>query len=86
MTQPADVAMLVTLEAQLRELTVMLGRLESARHTLVPPPASSWRGTARHAYDAAMDGLATTVDAGIFALRSARDRTSSAVSVLASRG
>ena len=86
MSQAGDAATLAALEAQLRELTMVLGRLRFARRQLVPPPATFWRGTARHAYDAAIDAIAMTVDAAIAAVTSARDRTTDAVARLGTRG
>lgn len=86
MTRPQDAPVVAALESQYRELTIVLGALESARTDLIPPPAGFWRGVARHAFDAAMDGLVTTMDAGIAAVRSARDRTGNAIAWMVSRG
>lgn len=86
MTQPQDAALLGALEAQARQLTSALHRLEAARRDLVPESANFWRGSARQAYDAAVENLGTTADAGIAALRSARDRTRSAVAMVVDRG
>lgn len=86
MINPADAAMLQTLETQLRELTIVLGRLERARATLVPNHSELWRGSARGMYDSALDAVVGTVDAGILALRSATTRTLYAVAELESRG
>jgi hypothetical protein len=52
----------------------------------VPPPATFWRGAARHAFDAAIDGLALTLEAAIAAVESARDRTSTAITGMGDRG
>ncbi|MCY7411717.1 MAG: hypothetical protein LH471_01550 [Salinibacterium sp.] len=86
MMNPADAATLQILETQLRELTLLHGRLEHARATLMPRHSQWWRGTARGAYDSAIDAVEGTVDAGIAALRSAMMRTGQAVWTLASRG
>lgn len=86
MTRPEDAAVLAALETQHHELTTLLSRLTRARTELVPPPAIFWRGTARHAYDSALDGLGLTVDAGIAAVRSARDNTHTAITQLVARG
>lgn len=75
MARPQDAATVVALEEQLRELSIVLTQLERAQRDLMPGPAGFWRGAARHAYDAAIDALASTLDAGIMAVRSARDRT-----------
>ena len=79
MNPQQNAAVLAALETQLRELATVLARLERARRDLVPGPANFWRGTARLAYDAAMDGIGLSVDAGVAAVRSARDRTGDAV-------
>lgn len=79
MVDPQEAAILAALETQERELSIVLMRLENARRTLVPGPADFWQGIARHAYDAAIDAVGMTVDAGVAAVRSARDRTSDAV-------
>jgi uncharacterized protein YukE len=86
MTLPQDASLLSSLETQYRELNVALQRLENARTTLVPPPASFWRGTARNAYDSAISALAATVEAGCAALRSARERTGWAIEQVIARG
>jgi len=84
MTRPQDAAMLAALERQHRDLSIVLARLERARRDLIPPPATFWRGTARHAYDAALDGLARTVDAGVAAVRASRDHTQAAIARIVS--
>ncbi|CAN5175117.1 hypothetical protein BH11ACT4_BH11ACT4_09900 [soil metagenome] len=86
MTQPQDAALTAALEAQVRALTAVLHRLEVARRDLVPGPANFWRGAARHTYDSAIESIGTTVDAGVAAVRSARDRSSAAVTVVVDRG
>lgn len=86
MTQPQDAALLAALEAQALQLTAVLQRLQVAKRDLVPPPANFWRGSARQAYDTAVETIGTTMDAGVAAVRSARDRTSSAVAVVVDRG
>ena len=85
MTRPQDAPLLAALETQHRELAVLLVRLQRARSDVLPPPATHWRGSARHAYDSALDALGLTMDAGIAAARSARDRTRLAISEVASR-
>ena len=86
MTQPQDAALLAALEQQSRQLNYALGRLELARSTCVPSPATFWRGSARHAYDAAISALTTTVELGLTALRSARDQTDWAIMQVHARG
>ena len=70
---------LQALQAQHRELGIVLDRLESARIRLLPPAPDSWLGAARHAYDSALDGLVMTTEAGLAAVRSARQRTETAI-------
>lgn len=70
---------LQALREQHRELGIVLERLESARARLLPPVPESWRGAARHAYDAAFDGIVMTSEAGLAAVRSARSRTAVAI-------
>lgn len=67
------------LREQHRELGIVLARLEAARARTMLPAPESWRGTARHAYDAAFDGIVMTTEAGIAAVRSARSRTAVAI-------
>ncbi|MEP6480777.1 MAG: hypothetical protein ABJA94_02085 [Rhodoglobus sp.] len=86
MIEPPDAALIVALEAQSRGLAAALNRLEVARRDLVPTGAAVWRGRARHAYDDAVQTISTKVDAGIAALRSARDRTDAALAGMADRG
>ncbi len=83
---PVDAATLQILEAQLHELTLLHGRLVRARASFIPRHSQWWRGSARGAYDSAIDAVEGTVDAGIAALRSAMMRTGQAVSTLVSRG
>jgi hypothetical protein len=78
-------ALLEALEIQERQLGVVLGRLEVARRDLIPSPATFWRGSARHTYDAGIDALRGTVDAGIAAVTSARYRTTIAIAELIDR-
>jgi hypothetical protein len=86
MTQPQDAALIAALEAQHRELTAVLHRLEVARRDLVPARADIWRGPARRAYDTALETITTTVDAGLAAVRSARENTAAAITGVAGRG
>ena len=86
MTQPQDAALIAALETQHRELSAVLHRLEVARRDLVPVRADLWRGAARQAYDAALDTITSTVDAGLAAVRSARENTSVAIAGVAGRG
>ena len=83
---PVDAATLQILETQLRELTMLHSRLVRARSSLIPRHSQWWRGSARGAYDSAVDAVEGTADAGIAALRSAMMLTGQAVSTLASRG
>jgi uncharacterized protein YukE len=85
MISPEDAVAHAALTTQLRELSAALTQLERARRDLLPGPATFWRGAARHAYDAAIDALSTTVDAGIAALRAARDHTSAALAGMGDR-
>ena len=87
MTQTPDAHTLALLETQCSDLTAILMRLESARRDLEPdrgPP--TWRGATRHAYDAAIDSLLTTIGAGCAALRAARDNSRLAIDELIARG
>ena len=86
MTQPQDAALIAALETQHRELSAVLHRLELARRDLVPARADLWRGAARQAYDTALETLAATVDAGLAAVRSARENTAAAIAGVAGRG
>lgn len=86
MPRPEDAPIIAALQTQHRELTVLLARLTRARAELVPPPATFWRGTARHAYDAALDGLDRAVEVGIAAVGSAREHTHTAITQLMARG
>jgi hypothetical protein len=70
---------LQALQTQYRELGIVLERLESARVRLMPPAPPTWLGATRHAYDAALDGLVMTTEAGLAAVRSARQRTETAI-------
>ena len=85
MTRPQDAQLLAALEAQHRELTALLARLQRARRQLVPPPATFWRGAARNMYDSALDALDGTVNASVITAQSARDRTATAISQVVSR-
>jgi len=80
-----NASLLYALETQERQLDVVLMRLEAARRDLVPAPANFWRGSARHTYDAGIDALRGTVDAGFAAVRSARYRTAIAVADMVER-
>ncbi len=86
MPLPTDAVLLAALETQYRRLDEIASRLELARATLLPQDATFWLGSARLAYDSAMSALATTVDAGIAALRSARDLTGTAITEVRVRG
>lgn len=86
MTQPQDAALLAALEFQSRQLSEVLARLETARATHLSSTATFWRGTARHAFDAAFSALTTTVELGCAALRSARDQTDWAIMLVTARG
>ena len=84
MINPEQAAVLAALETQARQLTAVLGRLETSRTTLLSS-ITSWHGVARHAYQSAVDALIGTIDMGIAAVRSARDRTESAIGGMAAR-
>jgi uncharacterized protein YukE len=85
MTRPQDVPLLVVLERQLTELAYITDRVEAAQRGLIPAPASFWGGTARHAYDAAIDSVASTMQGIAIAVGSARDKTSQAIREVQSR-
>jgi len=85
MTQPQDARTLAALEEQSRQLAHILARLESARVALVPTADRDWHGAARNAFDLAVSGLVSTVDAGIAALRSALFHTDRAIAELVYR-
>jgi len=76
---PLRAVTLHALQVQRRELDQQLRRLERARRDLVPPAPDSWRGAARYAYDAAYSAVVQQLEAGAGALRSARQRTDSAI-------
>lgn len=85
MTRPQDIPLLILLERQLTELVHITDRVEAAQNTLVPAPAAFWGGTARHAYDAAIDSVSSTIQSVAVSVRSARDKTSQAVREVQSR-
>lgn len=85
MTSTEDAALLSALEAQQRELDYLLGRLETVRATLLPPPASFWRGAAGRAYENQRSSLATVVDEGITTVSDAWATTTLAVQQVMSR-
>lgn len=74
------------LESQARELTHMLWRLERARRDLLPGPVEFWRGLSRLAFDAALSGLAASLDDGIRVIHSALASTRTAISELSDHG
>ncbi len=74
-----DAMTLEALQMQHRELGIVLAQLESARAQLMLPPPESWLGAARHAYESAFDGIVMTMEAGLAAVRSARERTATAI-------
>ena len=86
MPAPDDAALLSALESQVHRLGAVLHRLEVAKRDLVPGPAGFWRGSARAAYDTAVETIGTTVDAGLAAVRSAHDRTAAAIAEVVGRG
>ena len=81
-----DGPLLELLEAQRRRLDELVSRLEIARATLIPPPATFWLGAARLAYDSAISALAVTVDGGIASLRTASELTLAASYEVQARG
>jgi hypothetical protein len=85
MPNPPDPALLAALEAQRLGLSAVLLRLEAARRGLVPGPADFWRGTARRAYDSGIEAMAITVEAGMAAVRAARDHTAAALARMGER-
>lgn len=86
MNNSPDAPTVAALENQARELTHLLWRLQHARHALVPGPAQFWRGLSKLAFDAALGGLAATLDDGIAALRSAIDSTRVAIAGMNDHG
>jgi hypothetical protein len=85
MTRPQDLHLLGALEEQSRQLSAVIARLEIARRDLIPGPAGFWKGNARRMFDSGMDGIRTTADAGLAALRAAASFTNSAISQVISR-
>jgi hypothetical protein len=85
MARPEDVALLIELEAQLRELTYLLGRIETVGSTLLPPSAHFWRGAAGRAYEAKRLDLAAAVSEGLAAVDGARSSTALAVQQVMNR-
>ncbi len=79
---PRDASLLADLERQAHELASVLARLRRARDTLIPGRATFWRGAARSAFDAAIDALLRTVEAGISAVQAAHDHTLDAIRVV----
>jgi uncharacterized protein YukE len=79
---PLDAALLADLERQAHDLAELLAQLNRARETLIPGRATFWRGAARSAFDAAIDGLLRTVEAGIAAISAAHDHTLDAIRVV----
>lgn len=86
MPLPTDATLLAALETQYRRLAELLQRLDLARATLVPPPATFWIGSARLAYDSAIDAMGGTVDGAVLAMRSATELTASAIAEVSARG
>lgn len=85
MARPEDAALLSALEDQLRELSYLLGRLETVHTTLLPPPARFWRGAAGRAYEAERSSLAGSIAQGIVTVELARSSTAVAVQQVMSR-
>jgi len=79
MARPEDAALLEALEVQGRELSYAQSRLESMRATLLPPPASFWRGAAGRAYEAERSGLGDVISQGLANLTDASALTALAV-------
>ncbi len=82
---PPDATLLADLERQAHDLATVLVRLRRARDTLIPGRATFWRGAARAAFDAAIDALLRTVEAGISAVEAAHDHTLDAIRVVSWR-
>lgn len=85
MTRPEDAVLLGALEAQLRELNYLGARLESMRSTLLPPPASFWRGAAGRVYELERSSLDGVIARGLVCVIEAREATASAVERVMSR-
>lgn len=85
MARPEDAVLLSALEAQLRELNYLQARLETMRSTLLPPPASFWRGAAGRAYEMERSGLADVISQGLARVTGARSTTAIAVQQVMSR-
>lgn len=79
MARPEDAVLLTALEAQLRELNYVQARLETMRSTLLPPPASFWRGTAGRIYELERSNIGEVIDRGIATVNHARSTTAIAV-------
>ena len=79
MARPEDAALLDALEAQLRELNYLQARVDAMRSTLLPAPASFWRGAAGRVYEAERSALAEGIARGSGALSTATSLTSDAV-------
>ena len=82
---PTDARALAALEAQLRQLSVVLGRLAVARGHLVPADATFWHGSARAAYDHALQLLDTDIAATLDVVRFAQQNTRLAIAEMESR-
>lgn len=80
MIPPVDATLLSALQQQYQALDTALARLDIARASLLPGPATFWRGTARNAYNSAIETLATTVDTARASLQLARAHTGQALS------
>ncbi|MDO7883146.1 hypothetical protein [Antiquaquibacter soli] len=82
---PQDAALAAALEYQYRELALVVARAERMRAELVPPPTSAWRGSARRAFETAMQSIAAALDEAVASLHSARGNTASALGQVNSR-
>ncbi len=69
----------VMLTDQLRELTLVLERLGTARAELVPAASTFWAGEARAMYDRAVAHLASSLDSSIEVVVLARRATTLAL-------
>ena len=85
MARPEDAALLSALDAQLRELNYLQTRLETMRSTLLPPPASFWRGAAGRAYELERSDLAGVIAQGLATVTDVRSTTALAVQQVIAR-
>jgi hypothetical protein len=84
MTSPPDALAITVLAERERDLAVIIAELRRIRWQCLPGVADAWRGTARHAYDAALDTVVLTADSALVSLERAHELTSAALAQAAS--